>query len=70
MQEQVNRERRAMNRHWKEREKQIERIMLGTTGMYGDLQGIIGSAMQSVPALELDDSDETKLPSAEEQDDD
>ncbi len=64
MQEQVNRERRAMNRHWKEREKQIERVMLGTTGMYGDLQGIIGSAMQSVPALELEDGGELQISDA------
>jgi len=55
MQEQVQKEKRAMHRQWREREKQIERVMLSTTGMYGDLQGIIGNAMQRVPALELDD---------------
>ena len=53
MQEQVNRERRAMEKNWKEREKQIERVIKNTVGLYGDMQGIIGGAIPSIPALEL-----------------
>ena len=53
MQEQVNRERRAMEKNWKEREKQIERVIKNTTGLYGDMQGIIGGVIPSIPALEL-----------------
>ena len=54
MQDQLNRERRAMERLWKEREKQIQRIITNTTGMYGDVRGIVGSTVQEISALELD----------------
>ncbi len=53
MQDQLNKEKRAMERIWKEREKQIQRITTNTIGMYGDVRGIIGSSVQSIPALEL-----------------
>jgi len=55
MQEQINRERRAMEKQWKEREKQIERVIKNTVGLYGDMQGIIGGQIPIIPALELDD---------------
>lgn len=54
LREQLDKERRAMTKHWAEREKQLERVILSTTGMYGALQGIIGKAMPAIPALELD----------------
>mgnify|MGYP003345225537 CR=1 FL=1 len=53
MQDQVNRERRAMEKNWKEREKQIERVIKNTVGLYGDMQGIIGGQIPHIPALEL-----------------
>ncbi|MBL4760501.1 MAG: DUF2130 domain-containing protein, partial [Mariprofundaceae bacterium] len=46
-------EQRAMRNIWKKREKQIEKVLLNTTGMYGSIKGIAGSAIQSVPLLEL-----------------
>lgn len=46
-------ERRAMERIWKEREKQIERVLANTAGMYGEVRGIVGSTLPPVPALEL-----------------
>lgn len=52
---QLDKERRGMNKHWAEREKQIERVILSTTGMYGALQGIIGQGLRAIPALELDE---------------
>jgi len=55
MQDQINRERRAMEKIWKEREKQIQRITTNTVGMYGDIRGIIGSSVAPIKALELDD---------------
>ena len=45
MQDQLHRERRAMERLWNEREKQIERIIANTAGMYGDVRGLIGAGM-------------------------
>lgn len=53
MQDQVNRERRAMEKNWKEREKQIEHVIKNTVGLYGDMQGIIGGQIPQIPALEL-----------------
>jgi len=58
MQEQINRERRAMEKQWKEREKQIERVIKNTVGLYGDMQGIIGGQIPEIPALELSDAKE------------
>jgi hypothetical protein len=55
MQEQLNKERRAMEKHWKQREKEIERVVKNTAGLYGDMQGIIGGQIPAIPALELDD---------------
>lgn len=54
MQEQIQRERRAMEKQWKEREKQIERVVKNTSGLYGDMQGIIGGQIPEISALELD----------------
>jgi hypothetical protein len=50
----LGRERVAMERIWKEREKQIERALAGTAGMYGEVRGILGSSLPDVPALELE----------------
>jgi len=44
-----------MERHWKQREKKIERVVKNTVGLYGDMQGIIGGQIPAIPALELDD---------------
>jgi len=55
LQDQLNRERRAMERHWKQREKEIERVVKNTVGLYGDMQGIIGGQIPAIPALELDE---------------
>jgi hypothetical protein len=54
LQDQVIKERRAMERQWKEREKGIERVMKNTVGMYGDMQGIIGATLPQIKALEID----------------
>jgi len=54
MQGQIQRERRAMEKHWAEREKQLQRVICGTSAMYGALQGIVGSGLAAIPALELD----------------
>jgi hypothetical protein len=48
-------ERRAMERIWREREKQIERVLANTAGLYGEVRGIVGTSVPSVPALELEE---------------
>jgi hypothetical protein len=62
MQDQLNRERRAMEKHWKQREKEIERVVKNTVGLYGDMQGIIGGQIPAIPALELDGEAAKQLP--------
>ena len=54
LQSSLNRERVAMERIWKEREKQIDRVLANTAGMYGEVRGILGTSVPPVPALELD----------------
>jgi len=46
-------EKRAMERAWSKREKQIERVIHNTSGMYGDLQGLIGVSLPPIPLLEM-----------------
>ncbi|WQY47763.1 DUF2130 domain-containing protein [Helicobacter pylori] len=46
-------EKRAMNRIWKSREKQMEKVFEGTINMYGSIKGIVGNAIGQVKALEL-----------------
>ncbi|WP_211207098.1 DUF2130 domain-containing protein, partial [Sphingomonas echinoides] len=53
MQADLNRERKATMRLWAKREAQIQGVIDSTVGMYGDLQGIVGRAMQEIPALEI-----------------
>jgi hypothetical protein len=64
MQEQLNQERRAMEKHWNHREKQIQRVIKNTVGLYGDMQGIIGGQIPTIAALELDDSTVKQIPQA------
>jgi len=46
-------EQRAMRSIWKKREKQIDKVLLNTTDMYGSIKGIAGNAVQSINLLEL-----------------
>jgi len=62
MQDQLLKERRAMEKHWKQREKEIERVVKNTVGLYGDMQGIIGGQIPAIPALELDAESAKQLP--------
>jgi len=56
-------EKRSMQRIWKQRDKQIEKVITNTIDMYGSIKGIAGNAVQSVKALELpgDDSEDSQL---------
>lgn len=53
MQEDLDKERKAIMKQWAKREEQIERVMGATVGMYGDLQGIAGKSLQEIDGLEL-----------------
>ena len=57
-------EKRAMQRIWKEREKQLEKVIANTIDMHASIRGIAGNAIQAVKALELPgevEDDETRL---------
>ncbi len=52
MREDLDKERKVIMKQWAKREEQIERVMSGTIGMYGDLQGIAGKSLQEIEGLE------------------
>ena len=54
LQEELNREKRAMHGIWKRREKQIEKVLLNTNHMYSSIRGLAGSEIKSIKALEID----------------
>mgnify|MGYP000126629730 CR=1 FL=1 len=54
----IVKERVQMEKIWKEREKQIEKVLLSTSGMYGSVKGIAGAAIEDIPQLTLGDSEE------------
>jgi hypothetical protein len=53
MQENLDREKKAITKQWAKREEQIEHVMVATVGMYGDLQGIAGKTMQEIEGLDM-----------------
>jgi hypothetical protein len=58
MKSDLDSEKRSMQRIWKQREKQIEKVVTNTIDMYGSIKGIAGNAVQSVKALELPEGDD------------
>jgi hypothetical protein len=54
-------EKRSMQRIWKQRDKQIEKVITNTIDMYGSIKGIAGNAIQSVKSLELPGGDEEDI---------
>lgn len=53
MQADLDRERKSMMRLWAKREAQIHGVIESTVGMYGDLQGIAGKALQEIEGLQV-----------------
>jgi hypothetical protein len=53
MQDDLDKERKAIMKQWAKRSEQIERVMSATVGMYGDLQAIAGKSIQEIEGLEL-----------------
>lgn len=60
MHKDLQQERQTSERRWSKREKQIQRIIANTSGMYGDFQALAGSSLQTIPALELGDGSDTE----------
>lgn len=57
MQIDLDSEKRAMARIWKQREKQIEKVTDNTIVMYSSIKGIAGNAIANIKTLELPYSD-------------
>jgi hypothetical protein len=53
MQDDLDKERKAIMKQWAKRQGQIDRVMAATVGMHGDLQGIAGKSIQEIDGLEL-----------------
>jgi hypothetical protein len=57
MKHDLDKEKNAMQRIWKTREKQIEKVLINTINMHGSIKGIAGSAVGEIKALELGSDD-------------
>jgi hypothetical protein len=55
----ITKERIQMEKMWKEREKQLEKVLISTSGLYGSIKGIAGASITSIPLLE--DTDDEQL---------
>jgi hypothetical protein len=53
MQSDLSKERAAVTKMWAKREQQIQAVLAATAGMYGDLQGIAGQAIETIEALDI-----------------
>lgn len=53
MREDLDSERRAITKQWAKREAQIERMLTGTVGLYGDLQAIAGRSLAEIEGLDM-----------------
>jgi hypothetical protein len=51
LREELEAEKRATQLRWAKREKQLDRAVTQTTGMYGDLSGIIGASLPAIESL-------------------
>jgi len=54
MKNSITRERMQMEKLWKEREKQLEKVLINTSGLYGSVKGIAGASVGDIPLLDGD----------------
>ncbi|HMG83908.1 MAG TPA: DUF2130 domain-containing protein [Ferruginibacter sp.] len=57
----IIKERIQMEKMWKEREKQLEKVLISTSGMYGSVKGIAGASIGDIPLLDGSSSDADEL---------
>lgn len=61
-QKELDKEKSFMMRQWAKRQKNLDNVLEATSGMYGDMQGIAGSGMPAITALDhLVESDEDEV---------
>jgi hypothetical protein len=57
----ITKERVQMEKLWKEREKQLEKVLISTSGLYGSIKGIAGASINEIPLLEGTTSEEDDM---------
>jgi hypothetical protein len=70
MREELDKEKRATVKQWSSREQHLSRILLGMSGVYGDLYGIVGASLPAVEGLALPEPEAASSDTAEEHDPD
>lgn len=56
MKNSITKERMQMEKIWKEREKQLEKVLISTSGLYGSVKGIAGASVSDIPLLDGGDT--------------
>lgn len=56
MKNSITKERMQMEKIWKEREKQLEKVLINTSGLYGSVKGIAGASVSDIPLLDGGDT--------------
>jgi hypothetical protein len=69
MRDDLEKEKRTINRAWAKRAKQLDLIIVNTSGMYGDLQGL-GVPLKPIAVLEAGDPEDVVQLAAASDDDD
>ncbi|MBN2737432.1 MAG: DUF2130 domain-containing protein [Spirochaetales bacterium] len=54
MRQSLSKERLAMEKIWKEREKQLDKVLINTTQFYASVKGIAGAGVPEIKMLEFD----------------
>jgi len=62
MKAELEAEKIAMQRLWAKRERQLERALRSTAGLYGDMEGIVGATLPEIERLALPSSDGEDAP--------
>ena len=58
MKSSIDKERIQMEKLWKEREKQLHKVLMSTSGLFGSIKGIAGASIGNIPLLEGSNEEE------------
>jgi len=53
MQDDLQAEKRAIQKQWSKRQAQLDRVLLATSGMWGDVEGMTGRTLPEIEGLAL-----------------
>ncbi len=55
MKNSITKERMQMEKIWKEREKQLDKVLINTSSLFGSVKGIAGTSIANIPLLDGDE---------------